>query len=505
MGCCSACATGHNAGDAIPSRSPAPMSARQPAPELTPALHWINADPLRLAALRGRIVVLWFWHAGAVWCHNSLEDLRALQSRHGGSVCVIGIHVPKFDAERDPRQVLKAVNRHGIRFPVASDGDWVAWQHFGIAGWPTTVLVDAAGCVRKVLAGDMRGSELAQATAQLVAEAGGAEGALAEPFHAVQHPEGRHALAFPSGLAASASHLYVSDSAHHRILECTHDGHVVRQFGSGSAGFTDGDAAGAAFQSPRGLALMRNALYVADTGNHALRCVQLDSGEVVTAAGTGVAGIPRSGRTSDEATPATGLPTLNAPWDVAAGNGHVYIAMAGAQQVWRYAPVGRELQPVAGSGHLGLADGVGEEAMFAQPAALALVQRTLYVADAASSSIRSVHLGEGRGVQTLLGRGLFEFGDSDGTRSAARLQAPAGLALDPSSPLLWIADTGNDCLKVLRLGGGDLRRFDLEYRLHEPTALAAHAGMLWLANSAAHELLRVDVESGAVRRLPVGE
>ena len=164
-----------------------------------------------------------------------------------------------------------------------------------------------------------------------------------------------------------------------------------------------------------------------------------------------------------------------------------------------------ELQLVAGSGDIGLADGTGEQAAFAQPAALALVQRTLYVADAASSSIRSVHLGEGRGVQTLVGRELFDFGDSEGTRSAARLQAPAGLALDPESPLLWIADTGNDCLKVLRLGGGDVRRFELEYLLHEPTALAAQGGMLWLANSGSHEVLRIEIETGRARRLAVGE
>ena len=128
----------------------------------------------------------------------------------------------------------------------------------------------------------------------------------------------------------------------------------------------------------------------------------------------------------------------------------------------------------------------------------------MYVADSAASAIRGVHLANG-GVQTLVGHSAFEFGDQDGTRSAARLQYPLGLALDPRSPLLWIVDTYNDSLKMLRLGGGDLRRFEIDYRLHEPGAIAAAPGILFVANTNAHELLRIDLDANTVRRLPVGE
>jgi hypothetical protein len=70
---------------------------------------------------------------------------------------------------------------------------------------------------------------------------------------------------------------------------------------------------------------------------------------------------------------------------------------------------------------------------------------------------------------------------------------------------LWIADTYNHSIKMLRLGGGDLRRFEVDYRLHEPSALAAAPGVLFVANTSAHELLRIDLDAGTVRRLPVGE
>src|SRR5690606_26377645 len=186
----------------------AAMTPPAPAPELTHALTWVNSDPLRLAELRGRVVVLWFWHGASALCHNVLDDLRQLQARHGAALCLVGIHTPKYDGERDPRQVLKLVNRLGIRFPVASDADFVAWQHYGMAGWPATLLIDRQGSVRKVVAGDLRREELEAAAEALLREPTG-DSVLDEPFRPAQHPEPRQALAFPSGLAVTPAHLYI--------------------------------------------------------------------------------------------------------------------------------------------------------------------------------------------------------------------------------------------------------------------------------------------------------
>jgi hypothetical protein len=159
---------------------------------------------------------------------------------------------------------------------------------------------------------------------------------------------------------------------------------------------------------------------------------------------------------------------------------------------------------LAGTGQLGLSDGPADSASFAQPSGLALVQQTLYIADAASSSIRSLHLGTGQ-VQTLVGQGVFSFGKEDGIRSAAMLQYPMGLALDPRAPVLWIVDSYNCCLRMLRLGGGEVRTYDIDHRLSEPMAIAAGQGALFVANSNAHEILRIDPEGKSTRRIPIGE
>ena len=128
----------------------------------------------------------------------------------------------------------------------------------------------------------------------------------------------------------------------------------------------------------------------------------------------------------------------------------------------------------------------------------------LYVADAAGSAVRSLQISTGK-VQTLIGSGLFDFGDSTGQRAETQLQYPLALAKDPDASYVWILDSYNNAIKKLRLGGGEVLRFDIEHKLHRPSALAIGQGSLWVANTDAHEVLRIDAASGAVRRLPIGE
>lgn len=475
------------------------MTVLPSAPEFHAGLEWVNSPPPTLRAARGRVVLLGFWHAGSAWCQTLLDDLRFIHGKHADGVSVFGIHSPKFEAERSGRLVQKAINQLGVRFPVANDTGFVTWQHYGIRAWPSLVLIDPHGKVVEIDSGEMRREDLDRRVAAMLEEAGARDERVYDVVPPVHRPEPRVPLGFPSGIAVTQNHLYISDTAHHRILECTHEGRILRQFGSGNPGFLDGSSVEALFQHPRGLAVLKDVLYVADTGNHALRRVRLLNGEIDTVAGTGRPGIASGAPDAELAD----MP-LNAPWDVVGNFDKLHIAMAGMQQVWELDLTRRGLRPIAGSGRLGLVDGVALGASLAQPAGLALVQQTLYVADSAGSAIRSLHLGNGS-VQTLVGHGLYDFGDEDGTRSAARLQYPLSIALDPRSPLLWIADTYNNALRMLRLGGGDLRRFEIDYRLQEPGAIAASPGALWVANTNAHEVLRVDLEGRSARRLPVGE
>lgn len=468
------------------------------APEFPANLEWVNCDPMLMADQTGRVVLLLFWSASSAYCHNLLLDVQMLAAKHSESITVVAVHTPKFEAERSSRLAWKAVNRLGFKLPVVHDPDFVLWQHYEVHAWPTAVLVDTRGERAQVFEGDDCRVELERAIAGLL-DAAGAEQRMYAHLPPCVRPEPKLPLAFPCGLAVGPSHLYIADTGHHRVLECTLEGRILRQFGTASPGFVDGSSGESCFQSPRGLYLGRDYLYVCDTGNHAVRRIGLLNGETDTIAGTG----QRGGSAALQGQSPTQC-ALDTPWAITGNFDKLFIAMAAGQQIWEYDQIKRSLRVLVGNGQIGLVDGSAERGALAQPAGLALVQQTLYVADSASSAIRGVHT-QGGQVHTLIGQGLYEFGDQDGARHTALLQHPLALALDTKAPQLWIADSYNNQIKYLRLGGGELRRFDFGYGLHEPAAIACSAGILWVANTNSHEVLRVEIDSAQVRRLPIGE
>lgn len=474
------------------------MSVPARAPEFPAGLEWLNTEPLRMAEQRGRAVALVFWSASSAYCHNLLQDLAGVATRYADGLTVIAVHTPKFEAERDPRIAQKTLNRLGCRMPAIHDPLFLLWQHYHLNAWPSVVLIDAAGEVQHRLLGDHQRSAIDLAVQGMLDRAGAQQRVFGVQSLDLRR-EPRLPLAFPCGIAVGPSHLYIADSAHHRILECTHEGRVLRSFGSGTPGYVDGHPAESSFHGPRGLHLGRDALYVADTGNHALRRIALLNGESDTVAGTGQR--RQFGEGMGSVATATALDT---PWSVTGSNDKLYISMAAAQQVWEFDQVQRSLSVLAGAGEIGFADGAGDRALMAQPAGMALVQQSLYVADSAASAIRSISVTGGQ-IHSLVGHGLFEFGIQDGVRQSALLQYPLDIALDPSQPTLWIADTYNNRIRFLRLGGGDLRSLQLDYVLYEPAAIAVAAGALWIANTHAHEVLRFDLETRQVQRLPIGE
>ncbi|MCD9086616.1 hypothetical protein [Stenotrophomonas sp. SY1] len=455
---------------------------------------WLNAAPATLQDMRGRPVVLAFVNGTSVWSMQRVAEVTHWLARNPGRVHLVVVQVPRFEFEREPQQSLKLLRRHGVSAPILLDAQWDAWRQFEVQSWPTLVLLDAAGQERERLVGGA--GDLERALNSLCE---GLLRPLDEESASVRelNAEPRLPLQFPGGLAVTADRLYIADTGHHRVLECTHSGRVLRQFGLATADLVNGGLGEAAFNRPQGLALVRDVLYVADTGNHAVRRINLMSGQVDTLCGSGRAGDPKAGVLAQPWDSA-----LNHPVDVAVADNQILIAMAGDNHIWSYDLGSRELRWRAGAGVVEVRDGSGHLAAFAQPASLMAVQQTLYVCDALGSAIRSVQL-RGDLVQTLVGQGPWESGNVDGPRLRARLQYPTAIAMGPDSPLLWIADAGNGLLRTLRLGGGDLSTVNLPRRLHGPCALAVAAGAIWIAESDAHAVLRFDPLSGELGDVPI--
>ncbi|OAM90778.1 IPT/TIG domain-containing protein [Termitidicoccus mucosus] len=248
-------------------------------------------------------------------------------------------------------------------------------------------------------------------------------------------------LAAPAGLAAgsgsSARFVYVTDRAAHTVSVLAPDGGLAPLAGvSGTSGDNDGPGSTARFDQPRGLALSpAGTLLVADSGNGLLRSVALDASAVQTLGATG----------SDA--------WLASPSAVVAdAAGTAYIADTGNHLIKRLDNAG-VMEILAGSGVSGTDNGPLLEAKFNTPAALAFSASgtLLYVADAGNHVIRVVDLAAGQ-VSTFAGR-MASRGATDGDAlSAASFDSPAGLALDDSGGLLYVADTGNSRIRVITTG-----------------------------------------------------
>lgn len=473
------------------------MDVRTSAPGLPDDIEWVNTtSPPRIADQRGRLVLLWFWTYDSVNCWNQIPDLRRLAEKYHDGLTVIGVHSPKYPRQAASDAVLSAVNRLGVRHAVANDGGFHLWRSYGIKSWPSIALIDATGALAAIHSGEACADVVDVRIGRLLDEAALHDLRVYEPTPPVVRPEPRTALAFPGKVLVDEKFLYIADSGHHRILECNHEGKVIRTFGSGNAGHGDGSAAHACFNEPQGLARWGTALYVADRGNHSVRRIDLGNGMVETSLGTGRAGYCRPENADARST------ALNSPVDLAVVGNHLLVAVAGQNQIWRLDLVASTVAVYAGAGERGLLDGAAVQALFAQPSGLAMIGRNLLVADAASSSVRWIEPG-GR-VETMVGTGLYDFGDATGPCHKVRLQNPLAIATDSRSSI-YLADSYNNAIKRLERESGNAHVVDLDYPLNEPQGLAVHANQLWIANTNRHEIARMDLATGIVRRVAAGE
>jgi len=437
--------------------------------------------------------------------------LRKLERKYARELVVIGVHSPKFPGEKETPAVARAVRRLSVGHPVVNDRDRRAWREYAVSCWPTLLLVDPRGKLVGVHEGEFALDEMDAALSRMV-EKFDRDGRLDRrplSFTAAWENEPDGPLFFPGKVLAdpAGKRLFVADTGHHRILELSTDGRLRRTFGSGAAGFEDGDPQSARFRGPQGMALVGEWLYVADTGNHVIRRIDLQNALVVTVAGTGepAHGCHRGG-------PAGEVP-LSSPWDVVAHDGHLIVAMAGLHQLWEVEPLDRAM-PWVGTGREGLSDGPAEEAQLAQPSGLALdrAARALYVADSEVSGLRAVAL-DGGYVHTVVGTGLFDFGDADGTGDAVRLQHPLGVTF--ADGVLYVADSYNHKIKRCDpaerrvssfLGSGEPGRRDgrgARAQFSEPGGVSFAAGKLYVADTNNRAVRVCDVKTGAVRTLEV--
>ncbi|MCX7786913.1 MAG: thioredoxin-like domain-containing protein [Spirochaetes bacterium] len=501
--------------------NPMPPTAKRswagtyPAPEFPEGMEWLNVkEPLRFSTLKGKIVLLDFWTYGCINCIHNLPDLKRLQEEFPNELVVIGIHSAKFSNEGRMQNLRNILLRYEITHPVVNDPEFLLWQMWGPRAWPTLVLVDPAGNVSAATMGEGFYPQFKEIILSLREEFA-SKGLLdTRPWRAVLKPETRKPtlLSFPGKVRVhpTVDRIVLSDTGNHRILiveEST--GRVLDRVGGPAAGFSNGSFEQARFRFPQGIAFSIDGktIYVADTGNHAIRMIDLSSRRVTTLVGTG--------KQSQEYPPAPGIGSsvaLSSPWDVEVEGQTLFIAMAGSHQIWKMDLSTQAVSPLAGSGAEGYLDGAGKDAELAQPSGLSLgADRRLYFADSEGSSIRYVDLStKDLQVVTLAGSGksLFEFGPEDGVGPNARFQHPLGVRVHQGK--IYVADTYNHRIReidpqtrvVRTLSGLDPGFKDgQDARWDEPGGLDAKGNKLYVVDTNNHALRIFDLNEGRVSTL----
>lgn len=351
------------------------------APEINrPDLIWYNTpSPVSLADLRSRIVILDFWTSCCINCIQVFPTLRRIEQLFPDKVAVIGVHSPKFDAERLPETLS----------------------------------------------------------------------------------------------------------------------HAIARYGSGKADFKDGPSDSAGFNAPQGLTCDARTIWVADTGNHALRRIDRTTGSVATLAGLGLRGV-----TLRQTQPGRML-ALASPWDLERAGDALYFANAGTHQIALLDLAGDAIRPLAGTGGENIVDGPAEYALLAQPSGLAMTAdgQGLYFADSETSAIRLLTLGANPWVHSIIGHGLFEFGHRNGPFGQALLQHPMGVTTCQDA--LLISDSYNGVLRRLDLARNRVEDIDLGEcedslcrSLNEPAGLAvARGNRLLVSDTNNHRIVEVDLRT----------
>jgi thiol-disulfide isomerase/thioredoxin len=480
------------------------------APELDGGVGWLNTDePIHLKDLRGKIVLLDFWTFCCINCMHVIPDLKKLEAKYPDELVVIGVHSAKFDNERESDNIRNAVLRYGIKHPVVNDAKFAIWHAFAINAWPSLVLIDPDGKIVEQVSGEGNLAELDSAIAGLIAKFDRSGKLNRKPivFGSDGSSKERRPLEFPGKITAdeSTGRLFISDSGHNRILVCNQKGDVTAIIGSGKADSTDGSFRNACFNHPQGLAFHDGALYVADTENHLIRRIQFDRKQVTTIAGTGKQAAFRAGGGPALAT------ALSSPWDLVFIGDKLFIAMAGNHQIWLWNPASATIAPFAGSGREDIIDGPLHSAALAQPSGITTDGTRLFFADSEVSAVRAASINSSGQVSTIIGKGLFEFGDQDGVGVDARLQHPLGVFWRNGK--LYLADSYNHKVKVVDpisrkvetfLGDGKPGSADgLQARFSEPGGLTAIKDNLYIADTNNHAIRLANLKTKLVRTLPV--
>ena len=117
------------------------------------ATDWLNGRPTA-ESLAGKVVLVDVFTFDCINCKNVTPNLRKLHAEGARDLAIVGVHAPETPYERVRAHVVSAVADQGIDWPVTIDNEMRVWNAYGVEYWPTELIFDKHGRLRKTVIGD---------------------------------------------------------------------------------------------------------------------------------------------------------------------------------------------------------------------------------------------------------------------------------------------------------------------------------------------------------------
>jgi thiol-disulfide isomerase/thioredoxin len=167
------------------------------APELARINGYINTEPVTLADLKGKVVLVDFWTYSCINCIRTIPYLNAWHEKYADQgLVIVGVHAPEFEFEKDYNNVRAAVDKFGIKYPVVQDNEKGTWQAYENQYWPRKYLIDDEGYIRYDHIGEGAYAETEKVIQSLLTEHAAAAGQNITINGSISRPENAQSVDF---------------------------------------------------------------------------------------------------------------------------------------------------------------------------------------------------------------------------------------------------------------------------------------------------------------------
>ena len=407
---------------------------------------WFNInEKITIDDLKDRVILLHFWDRACISCLESLPTIKKLEERFGNKLTVIGIYAAKFEGGKSENEIRSAIIKYDINHGVINDSALKLSTEFAVKASPTFVLIKPNGRQYKKYEGISSLDKMENDVKKLVKKYRFDINRKPLPILPEKFSKIANVLSFPGKLEYSGNLLYnsrsvaaifIANSGQNNIVASSLLGSILLKIGSGREGFLDGDFFTSEFRNPQSILFDDQKLYIADTGNHAIRVADFKTNKVSTLIGNG-----KKGGVVKAEIAAKGF-NLASPTDIEffPDKKHIIISNAGANQILSYDLENQKIKLLAGNGEGKNKDGIYLNNSLNQTADMVVAKDKIYFVDALSSNLRS--LDKSGVVKTLIDKGL---------------QNPVGLTSDGDA--LYIADSFNNRIAKYNISSQTISNF----------------------------------------------